>query len=475
MSNTDFSAAAVTEMGGDLLEGTTSMLSNTADGFLADLSALFTHDLMQWSVLYQFAAIAVATLLALMVSRRMNARLGVFNAGLDATRLSRRALHFAVALVQSMSFSVTVGVLLSLAVIALQTFGLVLEGEKLILVRLAYSLFYAWAFLLMLLAVLTEVLGQHRMGRHTRNTVIAFFWILVVLQIVGVLPVAVAVMKTITLPIGDGQVTLWSSFVGLITVFITLSLANWLSNISEEAIMSAKDLDSNLRIVFARLTRIAFSILAILMALAAVGIDLTVLSVLGGVVGVGLGFGLQKIAANYVSGFIILFDRSVKLGDLVDVGGASGVITQINTRYSVIRNLAGEEFIVPNEKFISNTVQNFSLTDRGCIVTADLLINYETDAEKALDIILAVVKAQPRVSMARQPWAIVAECSDSTILLRTGFWVEDPEKGTGGLRSQIIKESLRRFGEAGFDLPYNRSEVELTGRLELANSSKEAV
>lgn len=89
MSNTDFSAAAVTEMGGDLLEGTTSMLSNTADGFLADLSALFTHDLMQWSVLYQFAAIAVATLLALMVSRRMNARLGVFNAGLDATRLSK--------------------------------------------------------------------------------------------------------------------------------------------------------------------------------------------------------------------------------------------------------------------------------------------------------------------------------------------------------------------------------------------------
>ena len=204
---------------------------------------------------------------------------------------------------------------------------------------------------------------------------------------------------------------------------------------------------------------LALLVLALLVSLSSVGIDLTVLSVFGGALGVGIGFGMQKIASNYISGFIILFDRSVKLGDYVQVANFAGVITQINTRYSVISNISGQELIVPNENFVTGTVMNYSRTERESATTLEISCAYESDVDRALAIFSECIKAQPRVLKTREPWVVVSELAASGITLKSGFWVTNPENGTAVLKSNILREVLRRFAEEKIEIPYNKLDL----------------
>ena len=187
------------------------------------------------------------------------------------------------------------------------------------------------------------------------------FWGLVILQFLGILGPAIDWLDSTHLPIGQ-NVTIWRCLVALFTVFITLWIANGLAGLLDALIMSQEAFSANLRVAISRVTRIALFIIAIIMALNAVGFDLAVLSIFGGAVGVGLGFGLQKIASNYISGFIILMDKSVKIGDMVTVGGFKGKVTEINTRFTVVRSAA---------------VQYISVS-----------VAYDADVPKALKILL---------------------------------------------------------------------------------------
>ena len=175
--------------------------------------------------------------------------------------------------------------------------------------------------------------------------------------------------------------------------------------------------------------------------------------------GVGVGFGMQKIASNYISGFIILFDRSVKLGDLVQVSGFTGVITQINTRYSVIRSSAGQELIVPNENFVTGTVMNYSLTERESATNLEISCAYESDIDRALEIFTECIKKQPRVLKTKEPWVVVSELAASGVTLKSGFWVTNPENGTAVLKSNILRDVLKRFAEEGIEIPYNKLDL----------------
>ena len=197
------------------------------------------------------------------------------------------------------------------------------------------------------------------------------------------------------------------------------------------------------------------------------GLNLTVLSVFGGAVGVGLGFGLQKIASNYISGFIILFDHSIKLGDLVETAGFSGQITQINTRYSVIRNFNGEEMIIPNENFVTGSFKNLSHTERSLVGSVQISIGYECDVDKAQAILVDIVKTQPRILPSPAPWAVVTDFGADGIDLKVSFWIRDPENGTSVLRSNIMKAALARFTEAGISIPYSIRDVRINGELRL--------
>ena len=259
------------------------------------------------------------------------------------------------------------------------------------------------------------------------------------------------------------KLTVWALIVGVLTLFLALGIASRISGLCEAAIMNMREMEMNSRVALARLCRVGFLILGVLIGLSSAGIDLTVLSVFGGALGVGIGFGMQKIASNYISGFIILCDKSIKIGDMVNAAGFTGIITQINTRYSVLRNTSGEEMIVPNENFVTGSVMNYSHTDTSTLVSLDVSCAYESDVDEALRVLSECVLAQPRVlnDPNHKPWFAVTEFAASGINLRAAFWIADPRDGTVVLKSNIFRAVLKAYNEAGIEIPYDKLEVTL--------------
>lgn len=438
------------------------------ESILPSWTPTIVSDYLSWlpklfsvAVLYQMLAIIAAMVLALGISYAFGSRIKALSVSIRQKNdhWTQRILSFCLDLAYAVLFSLSAAVLLSLCVTALQDTGLIGEQGQLIFVRVAYQIFYAWALLRVLIRLLQVSLKNKQIGAGFKKAVYLTFWTLAALEILGILPGIVEAMKSYTLPVGSGQLTLWKLFVGVITVIVTMGLANKLADVCEHSIMKMDELEMNLRVVFARISRVSLLIVALLLALSSVGIDLTVLSVFSGAIGVGIGFGMQKIASNYISGFIILFDRSVKLGDFVQVAGFSGVITQINTRYSVIRNTAGQELIVPNENFVTGTVTNYSLSERESAITLDVSCAYESNIDRALEIFATAIKEQPRVLKTREPWVVVSELAASGVVLKAGFWVMNPENGTAGLKSNILREVMKRFAVEGIEIPYDKLEV----------------
>jgi small-conductance mechanosensitive channel len=200
------------------------------------------------------------------------------------------------------------------------------------------------------------------------------------------------------------------------------------------------------------------------------GIDLTVLSVFGGALGVGLGLGLQRIASNYVSGFILLLDRSLRIGDLITVAGAVekyyGTVRQINTRYTLLRALDGTETVIPNEMLVSGPVINHSLTDRRVRLSVRIAVAYEADLDLALRLGEEAARSTQRVLADPPPAALLVEFAADGLLLEIGFWIEDPEQGRLSAQSAVAIAVFKLYSANGIAIPYPRRDVRiLTGSL----------
>ena len=282
---------------------------------------------------------------------------------------------------------------------------------------------------------------------------------MVALHLSGVLPTVIDGLEQVSFSIGKAKVNLWMLLQGALTVFVTVLVALWVAGVIESRLMRTEGLDANLKLVFTRLSRGLLVVLAVAIGLPLVGIDLTALSVFGGALGVGLGFGMQKIAANYVSGFILLLDRSIRIGNLISVGNERGIVSQITTRYTVLKGMTGIESIVPNETLVGSIVQNETFTDPKVRVAVPIQVGYATDLEKAMAIMIEAAQAQPRVMEDPAPGAFLESFADSGINLQLGFWIRDPAEGTLGIRSAINMQIWRRFKEEGIEIPFPQREV----------------
>lgn len=281
------------------------------------------------------------------------------------------------------------------------------------------------------------------------------------MHIMGILPDVIDFLESVEFSAGKQKLNLWIVLQGAATVLMAVLLALWVGGMLESRLMHSRGLDANLRVVFARLTRAVLLLLAVLISLPLVGIDLTTLSVFGGALGVGLGLGLQKIASSYVSGFIILLDRSIRLGNIIAVNDERGQVTQITTRYTVLKAATGIESIVPNEMLVSSVVRNESLTDTKMRVALPVQVSYGDDVEQAMRILCAAAQAQTRVLADPPPKAFLSAFADSGINLELGFWIADPHEGTLQLRSDINLAIWRAFKEAGIEIPFPQREVRL--------------
>jgi small-conductance mechanosensitive channel len=200
--------------------------------------------------------------------------------------------------------------------------------------------------------------------------------------------------------------------------------------------------------------RAVLLLVGLLFALSAVGVDLTALSVLGGALGVGLGFGLQKLASNYVSGFVILSERSLRIGDTVRVDNFEGVVADIKTRYTLIRSLSGRESIVPNEKLITERIENLSLADPKVLLTTDVAVGYDSDVELVQRVLLEAAKGTPRVIADPEPAARLMRFGADGLEWTLQFWIEDPANGQSNVKSDVNLRILKGLREAGISIPF---------------------
>lgn len=230
--------------------------------------------------------------------------------------------------------------------------------------------------------------------------------------------------------------------------------------------MHAEGLHKSLRVVLARTGKALLIVVGVLLVLPLVGIDLTVLSVFGGALGVGIGFGLQKIASNSLSGFIILLDRSIRLGDLITADNQYGEVTRITTRHVVLRSLLGVEAIIPNDTLVTTTVLNHSYTDAKVRLAVRAQVACATDLDGLIGWLPDVVAGHPRVLKDPAPVVQVTALADSGVDLEIGFWIGDPEGGSGIVRSDLALRILAAFKARGVEIPYPRREVRVLGAAE---------
>ncbi|WP_250508647.1 mechanosensitive ion channel domain-containing protein [Caballeronia sp. GACF4] len=288
-------------------------------------------------------------------------------------------------------------------------------------------------------------------------------WVVMLLTVMGIQDDVVRWMASVRFNFANAHMTLLSLASGVLWVCVTLIVAMWAGALLDDRLMRSRSLDANLKVVLGRVARALMILAAILVSLSIVGIDITVLGVFGGALGVGLGFGLQKIASNYVSGFIILLDRSLRLGDMINVSNYQGTVTQIRTRYTVVRGLDGIETLIPNEKLITDVVQNHSsFLTRGNAKIA-VQVSYRSDVERAMLILVEATNDVDRVLQDPAPAALLASFGADGINLELSFWIEDAAKGTGGVKSQVNRRVWRLFCDNGIEIPYAQREIRIVG------------
>ena len=329
------------------------------------------------------------------------------------------------------------------------------------LLKLALPLLGSMALVRSVIFVLRQAFPRATWLSAWERIIAAIVWGWLALYITDLAPYVIESLEQVDFAIGKQHINLWMVLHGAVTVFLTVVAALWVAGLIEARLMRLETLDSSLRIVGIRVAKALLTVLAIVTSLSLVGIDMTALSVFTGALGVGLGLGLQKIASNYVSGFIILLDRSIRIGNIVQVGGEAGQVTQITTRYTVLKHPGGTEFIVPNETLIGSVVQNQTYSDSRLRLATTIGVAYNSDLDHVIRLMTEVAAAQPRVLADPGPKVLLTQFADSGINLELGFWIADPEEGRGNILSDINLALWRCFRENGIEIPFPQREVRL--------------
>ena len=320
--------------------------------------------------------------------------------------------------------------------------------------RLAVPILLSLAVIRLSVQVLSASFPNTRWVRSVERSISWIAWLAVVLWVTGVLPLMLDAMEDLHVTIGATHLTLRNVVEGTFTAAIVMVLVLWVSSAIEKQLLHGTGDRLSLRKMVANIVRALLVFVGLLVALSAVGIDLRALSVVGGAIGVGLGFGLQRIAANYISGFVVLAERSIRIGDMVKVDGFEGRVSDIRTRYTVIRALNGRESIVPNEMLVTQRVENASLADSKVAITSAVQVAYGTDVRALQVRLMATIGRVPRVLADPGPAVQLAEFAADGINLNIVFWIADSENGQGNVRSEVNQAVLDLLNAEGIEIPF---------------------
>ncbi len=347
------------------------------------------------------------------------------------------------------------------------------QHQPVVLLRIALPVLISLAGIRFLARVFTVVFPQSALARLVERLFSWLAWIAAVLWIVGLLQPVLAEMEAFHIAFGKTKISVLSLVQGALSAGVVMIVALWISATIERKVLRETVADLSLRKVAANAIRAVLLLVGLLFALSAVGVDLTALSVLGGALGVGLGFGLQKLAANYVSGFVILSERSLRIGDTVRVDNFDGVVADIKTRYTLIRSLSGRESIVPNEKLITERIENLSLADPRVLLSTEVGVAYDSDVDLVREVLERAARETPRVIANPAPAARLMRFGANALEFVLQFWIEDPQNGQGNVVSDVNFRVLKGLRAAGVEIPFPQQVVHEAPKRS-TSSSKEA-
>jgi small-conductance mechanosensitive channel len=311
-------------------------------------------------------------------------------------------------------------------------------------------------------------LGNQSWMQHLENRLTLFIWLVFAADYLGWLDPIISGLDSIGIASGKSRVTVWSVLKLLFTLTLFVLVAAWISRWLDRRLKKLSNLAPSTRIGLAKFANAFLIGLSILMGLNAAGVDLTALTVLTGAIGLGLGFGLQSIAANFVSGFVLLMDRSIKPGDVISLSGQSGTSTEnfgwvqeLRGRYVVVRDRDGIEMLVPNQQLISNAVINWSYTDPRIRLKLPVRVSYADDPELALQILLTACEGQRRVLRDPPPVSRLMQFGDHGIELELRFWISDPQEGVNNVRSEVNRTIWALFKEHKITIPVAQREIRM--------------
>jgi small-conductance mechanosensitive channel len=334
--------------------------------------------------------------------------------------------------------------------------------QPVVVLKLAVPILLSLALIRLCVGVLRLSFPHSRLALLVERLLSWLLWLVAVLWITGFLPQVKHQLESVILTFGNSKVTLLTLISGGFSALLVLIAVLWVSETIERRVLSETVEDRSLRKVVFNVMRAVLLLIGLLLLLSAMGVDVTALSVLGGALGIGLGFGMQQLAANYVSGFVVLLERSIRIGDTIRVGEFQGQVTDINTRYTLIRSMDGTEAIVPNEHLVTERVENLTSADGAAgdsdstkvLQRIDVRAGYASDVDQVLRILCEAATSITRVLREPAPAAFLSNFGENGLEFTLTFWIADPENGLLALRSDIYLHILREFHKAGIDIPY---------------------
>lgn len=421
------------------------MLDNLLTLF-AEWQGRLADEQFWWQMLY----IVFAITLALFINRRVQVLLE------KQQRTDAGLRHIAVRTVQRLLWPFTSLALLLPAKAVFTEYGLPTD-----LLQIAVPVFLALALIRCSVYVLRKGFTSSAFVKSSENALVAVIWIGVVLHLLGWLPAVLELLDNLAIPLGENRISVLGTIQFVALIAFTFALAMWTSGILNNWLKRVKHVTPSMQIGFSKFSRFILLTLAFLIALNAMGINLSSLAIFGGALGVGLGFGLQRIASNFISGFILVMDRSIKPGDVITVGTQFGWVHELNARYVVVRNREGVDTLIPNENLITSEVINWSYADRNVRITIKVQISYDDDPERAMQILMESAFASPRALKTPEPNVRLTDFAENGIALELLIWIADPENGAGSVRSDTHMAIWRAFKEAGITIPYPQRDLHI--------------
>ena len=407
---------------------------------------------------WEVAVLVLAAASALLVHRLLSQRL--------VERTERNAefamRHLALKALQRILTPLTmlVSVLVGRALLANQ-------GMSVRVLDLAVPLLISLATIRIVVYFLRKTFRPGPVVKAWENLIATSVWIVVALHLLGWLPAVLQGLDGMAMEMGGKRISVLAVGKLVLAVAVLWMLALWLARLIENRISQAEYVNASMQVAMVKLSKFLLLLLAFLLALDAVGIDLTALTVFGGALGVGLGFGLQRIASNFISGFIVLFDRSIRPGDVITIGDKFGWVQELRARYVVVKDRDGVERLIPNEMLITNEVINWSFSDRKVRLKIPVSISYDNDPEQALTLLGEAAMANPRVLADPEPATRLIAFGDSGIELELRVWIEDPQSGMANVRSDINIAIWRAFKQAGIVIPYPQRDLHIRSGLDV--------